>query len=370
MSNPRLADKTSWSVLCLAACAVAWTQSASAAEIVLRAKCQPSGPVVRLADVADVVSSDPRQVEALGALELFPAPPAGQPRFLRLRDVQDALLLRQVNLAEHRFSGASQVAVSASGESRQTEEATPSPALVKKAQQQVVSALARYLAQQTPIKEGWSVQPKLDAAAVKALATEGRITAVQGGQEPWEGSQRFEITVTSHAGPARMVVEAEISPSPMVVVTVVALPKGSLIRAGDVRLERAAQPENAADALRSLENAVDKETTQAIPAGVILQSQCVRPPVLVHRSEVVTVYSRSSGIRIRTTARAKEDGGVGELIAVESLTERKVFHARVTGVQEVEVYARAMAIEPGREEEILPRVARPLISNVGRSGAR
>jgi hypothetical protein len=51
------------------------------------------------------------------------------------------------------------------------------------------------------------------------------------------------------------------------------------------------------------------------------------------------LYARSAGLRVRTTVRSREDGGVGDLIAVESLTDRAAFYARVTGIQEAEVYA-------------------------------
>ncbi len=57
----------------------------SAAEIQLRPTAHPKGAVVTLGDVADVVSADRHQVDALATIELFPAPSAGRPRFLRAR---------------------------------------------------------------------------------------------------------------------------------------------------------------------------------------------------------------------------------------------------------------------------------------------
>ena len=53
-------------------------------------------------------------------------------------------------------------------------------------------------------------------------------------------------------------------------------------------------------------------------------------------------------MQVRTTARAREDGSQGDLITVESLTERKPFFARVCGPQEVEVLpdsVRVAAVE-------------------------
>ncbi len=69
----------------------------------------------------------------------------------------------------------------------------------------------------------------------------------------------------------------------------------------------------------------------------------LRPPLWVHRGDVVTVYANTAGIRIRTTARARDDGSQGELVAVESLLDRSTYYARVSGIREVEVFARARA---------------------------
>ena len=48
----------------------------------------------------------------------------------------------------------------------------------------------------------------------------------------------------------------------------------------------------------------------------------IRRPVVVRRGDAVTLYARSAGLRVRTTVRAREDGGVGDLITVESLDDR------------------------------------------------
>ena len=82
-------------------------------------------------------------------------------------------------------------------------------------------------------------------------------------------------------------------------------------------------------------------------------SDCLRPPLAVHRGEVVTVYAQSGAIRIRTNARARDEGSVGELVAVESLLNRSTYYARVSGIREVEVYARPTQVE-GQPAEHTP----------------
>ncbi len=87
------------------------------------------------------------------------------------------------------------------------------------------------------------------------------------------------------------------------------------------------------------------ELVRAVGTGLPVTSDALRPPLAVHRGEVVTVLARAGGIRIRTNARAREEGSVGELVAVESLSNRSTYYARVTGSREVEVYARPPQVE-------------------------
>ena len=79
--------------------------------------------------------------------------------------------------------------------------------------------------------------------------------------------------------------------------------------------------------------------------GAAVSSDCLRQPLAVHRGEVVTVYAQSGAVRIRTNARSRDEGSVGELVAVESLLNRSTYYARVSGVREVEVYARPPRVE-------------------------
>lgn len=100
-----------------------------AAEFRLRNRCQSRGPLVTLGDVAEIVAVDSRQAASLGAIELFPAPASSRQHYLSLRELQDLLLSRGVNLSEHRFSGANQVAVEAAsaGEGEEPAAASETP---------------------------------------------------------------------------------------------------------------------------------------------------------------------------------------------------------------------------------------------------
>ena len=87
-----------------------------------------------------------------------------------------------------------------------------------------------------------------------------------------------------------------------------------------------------------------------MPAGSVIDRETVRAPLLVRRGDVVTVYARSGSVRVRTTARARDDASAGEVVSVESLADRSTYLARVSGIREVEVFAHS----PRAESSQLP----------------
>lgn len=150
-------------------------------------------------------------------------------------------------------------------------------------------------------------------------------------------------------------VEAEVSVAQHYVVTRRAMTRGTVLGAGD--LELAVPPTKSLrrgqSPFLSVDEVLGNELTETVPAGAVLSSANIRAPLLVHRGQAVTVYSRAAGIEVRTTARAKEDGSHGTLVAVETIEDRQSYLARVCGSQEVEVLAGA-ASAPQRDRKPLP----------------
>jgi len=334
-------------------CAVALALIASVtwpvvgAELQLRARCQARGPVVTLGDVADVLAADPQQAEPLAGIELFPSPAPGQQRIVRAREIQDLLSARQVNLAEHRFSGSSQVVVEARGETQPGPRTPVSSSVRKRAERLAGEAIVRFLQQAVPGGASWNVEVSLSDAQARAIPADGRRIAVRGGAPPWTGSQSFELAVETPEGPSRLAVRAEVSARQPLVVAAVALARGAVVREGDVQVVQASAVSDTPDAAHAVDDVVGKEAVRAIPAGTIVQTSMLHAPLVIRRGEIITVYARSAGIRVRTTARAREEGSLGDLISVESISDRKkTYSARVSGIQEAEVFARAVQSAP------------------------
>ncbi|HUT11153.1 MAG TPA: flagellar basal body P-ring formation chaperone FlgA [Thermoguttaceae bacterium] len=315
--------------------------SARTAELRLRPQCQSRGSLVTLADVAEIFAADGQQAETLAAVELFPAPAASTQRFVRARELQDLLLLRGVDLAEHRFSGASLVAITGGPATvRIQPEPTLSFSAARRANGRVGDAVVQYLQRHVSADRTWNVEVELPESQARWAVDSASEIRVAGGSPPWTGRQRFEVTVDSAEGPVRFPLDVRIDVPPSVVVAVRALASGAIVQAGDVELRPAAAGDERFETIYSVEEVLGWQTTRALPEGKVLDRKSLCSPLLVRRRDPVTVYAHGPSVQVRTTARALDDGSFGETIRVESLLEREAYLVRIIGVREAEVDTR------------------------------
>jgi flagella basal body P-ring formation protein FlgA len=128
------------------------------------------------------------------------------------------------------------------------------------------------------------------------------------------------------------------------VVAVRAISRGAIVTAADVELqplERAPVASGRRAPFYDVNEIIGLEAARAIQPGEVIFSDQVRRPTLVKRGESVTVVVQGGGIRVRTTARAIQEGSQGDLVQVESLDSKEKFDARVIGLREVGVLAPA-----------------------------
>lgn len=326
---------------------LAMAHAAAAAEIKLRSECRCSQSLVRLGDVAEIHAAAGDEAAQLEQLELFPAPPQGQPRHLRVRELQDLLALRGLNLAQHRLSGASRVEICGAEEPKAASKPFARPlttSMMMRAEELVKKTVLAYLQQQVSASEPWRVEIKLEQDAARAVfAASHQPLNVQGGEPPYRGRQRMTLVVPGEEGEQSFEIEPLVSVAPMVAVAARSLAPGDNVQATDVKLVQVSTRQ-VEDPFYRLEDLIGQQAIGAIVEGQVIDRGDVRAPLLVRRGDAVTVYARSAGVQVRTTGRAQEEGSRGELITVESLLNRQRFFARVTGIHEVEVFASALEV--------------------------
>lgn len=318
---------------------------AGAVEVRLRTECVPESRLVTLADLADISPLDGDASERLAAVKLFPAPVRGKKRLIRVGELMEVLTLRGFEVRDIRFTGSDTVSI----ESPQAVRLVPnSPAQqrlpaseIARASDAVKQAVAKHLADITGDDTPWAVELSVSPRAAEQILSGKEALRVRTEAEPKAGRHTFFVSGRGARPEDELTVEAEIWQTPSIVVASRELARGERLTVADVKLQTADRRSARTAGLASLENAVGKELTRGVPAGQPIPADAVRSPRLVQRGEIVTVHAHNAGVRVRVSARAREDGGQDDLVLIESLENRKTYYARVSGVQTVDVYAQA-----------------------------
>jgi flagella basal body P-ring formation protein FlgA len=188
----------------------------------------------------------------------------------------------------------------------------------------------------------WHVTLNVPGQLLSTLPTDSTTWKISGGAAPWTGMQRLLVSFAGQHGADGFTAPAEISlPSPVAVATR-PLDRGAVITAADIELQQRDISQAAAGRpvpFSSVEKLIGMEATRSIQPGSLIMSDSVQPPVLVKRGDSVTVFARGGGIQVRTVARARENGSLGQPIQVESLENHKPYDAVVTGMREAMVFA-------------------------------
>ena len=242
------------------------------------------------------------------------------------------------------MSGASQVTLAATPPP--SEPKTIMPAMEKRATDAVRTAVQQYTARQRHSSDILDLQFTLSDEQVRAIDAAVYRVAVRGGSDPWLGDQHYDILLA--AGGKPLPLDAQVRLPPSAVVAKRALNRGDIVQPEDVTLARLKVGADTSGLFDRIESVVGSELTRALGPGQTIDDSSLRQPLLVRKGDAVTVYTRSPGLQVRTTARAKEDGSLGDLISIESMLNRQTFLARVSGSQEVEIYARPADTGTGR----------------------
>lgn len=389
MAQPHMA---SWLfALAIALLAGAVASSAQAADIVLLERVRASGPVIRLGDIAAVLSGDVDEVDRLSAAALMPAPAPAATRFITVQQVRDLLGAHGWDVSRMRFrgAGASRISGPSTPQEKQQDAAAepagaaprpkqqtgfrlassapsrrPGPASVRLTRrrleeltEELTQKLNDYVRKETgdPLLQALEVELKQRNAQQLAEATTdisiGATTAIG------EGLQRFIIQCGTPKGTVKFPVFARVAVARPAVLVKRSVPRGTVITAADV--EEAPLPRDyAAPAdwtiAQSVEEVIGKEAARPLRAGDVVTDANTLPPLMVERGEVVTVTAGGGGIRVRMQVKAMRDGRHGELIEVQRLETRTRFDARVVGRGELAVLSAGTSAVESVASDVKP----------------
>lgn len=341
-----------------AAVLVASQWSARAAEIHFQAEARVPRGIVRLGDVADIITADEAEARLLEGIALVPAPEVDQPRLLKRQELQQLLQLSGVKFRDHRFSGAEATQLVAGPATAahtvrkaSTVELIPAviptapvvknvpaltPAKETTAAARVSEAIVQHLKSIADVSADWQADVAFSPRVAQAL--EGKqLLRVEGGVSPWIGRQSFMLLVGDEAAPVRLPLEAAISGTTRAVTVVRPIERGMTLAAQDLQLQTVSL-KTGVRLVIDPQQLIGLETTRTLNAGQLVGIDMVRTVRLVKRGEEIQVVSVGAGVQIIEPAKALNDGSQGDSIEVEFADRRKMV-TRVTGLRRAEVYA-------------------------------
>jgi flagellar basal body P-ring formation protein FlgA len=320
-------------------------QAAPAADICFQPIAYVSTATVHLRDVATVRASDPAVMTRLEQVVLAPAPPPGRRMRLDFADIRSRLEAAGMPLAELNYSGSTVVVVASADVQAPIKpkrikitKALPivAPAQVKRAEQIMREAVRRSMHDKHTEKPTMFVDVVVDPADARTVLANAARGFEIGAVNPKNTEpQIVQVGYQDLQGqPARLQVHCMISERPQVPVLTRAVSTGDVIHESDL----AWQPvDNTAGLLTRVEEIVDKEAKRSIHANEPIRASEVRNVPLVRANDIVTGIWRSGGICITGQFKAKEDGGLGDVITLVKLNARDQLTARVTDVHEAEI---------------------------------
>jgi flagella basal body P-ring formation protein FlgA len=180
-----------------------------------------------------------------------------------------------------------------------------------------------------------------------------RITFADGDEKllsrPAVGGERFEFEPLSSTGIGRVPVmvrrwrgqkmttervTADVSRRYLAVVATGAVSRGEVLTGDDVEIKEVYLDESRGTPMADLSRVVGQECTAQLRAGAVVFASSLKSPVLVKRGDMMTVRCIVGSLVVKTTARAVEDGSMGDAIQVRNERSRGTFYVKVTGSQE------------------------------------
>lgn len=123
--------------------------------------------------------------------------------------------------------------------------------------------------------------------------------------------------------PVRIIVEARL------LVAARSLPRGTILRPGDLSLTRQDISAAPFGYLTDPARAVGKRLKHPLPAGAVVTETVLENRPLVKRGQRVTLVAETAGLSVRMAGTALMDGGVGERIRVRNIRSRRIIEGTV-----------------------------------------
>jgi flagella basal body P-ring formation protein FlgA len=300
---------------------------------VLRAQATVTGDVVKIGDLVE-------NAGIIAKVAIFRAPDLGTSGTVSAETVAAAV-------QKHALVGLDTAGLT---EVRVTRPARSIPA------KEIEDALAQALAAQYQMGAAKDIAVTFDgilsAINVEPSALgEPRVTRVAYDQR----TARFDASIdlpTGAAARGNLRLTGRAVPTLEIVTLAHAVDRGTVLKDGDIVVERRPRAEISRDALFDPERAHGLAVRSNLPAGAILRAADLTKPEVVQRNDMVTLTYAMPGLTLTVRGKALEGGAQGDVISVVNEQSKRTLQAVVTGPGRAAISTDgprfAANLEPGR----------------------
>ncbi|MDR0881732.1 MAG: flagellar basal body P-ring formation chaperone FlgA [Candidatus Adiutrix sp.] len=300
--------------------------AAAQVAVTVPAETTVDGPRLTLGAMAEITLLNPAGAdlaEKLAALDLGPAPAAGQTLALRRAQLEQRLTASRLDLSETTWQLPEELRLTGRGQ--------------ELSQDTLRRALTKYLAETEPYQSGKFELVSVNFSDLPTLPpgqTSYRF-APQASTNPTYLSGAFFFAVDGREV-ARARVTAQIDLSIPAVVATRTLSKGQVLTETDLSLTLAPFAQ-AKGALTSLALTTGATLKTSLTTGEVVKERHLTKSLMVRRGDAVTIIAQQGGLRVTDSGLAKQDGALGETIPVLNQSSKKTISGRIIGPNQVEI---------------------------------
>lgn len=291
-------------------------------QLVLRQEAYVEGPQILLGDIAEI---DSDRYEELADIEISVAPLPGQSKQLQAGLVQSRIEHAGIPAEEFNLAGPRLVKTT-------TLHLEVSPETLEQDLREFIDVHMPWPAANATVD--------LVVPTFQVVVPMGDITIDWRPTPTYEyvgsGSFRGEIRVDGDLKKT-VLCRANIEAYGEVVVAAAEIPRGQPVTSSNVTTQVAAISTLKTGAVTSVQSILGQVARSTIFPGQVITERQVLPPLLIKRGQVVLVEARMGSLVVRTRAKARSDGRLGEIINCENTESKTEFQGvvREDGVVEV-----------------------------------
>jgi len=321
-------------------------------------------PSIHLSDIAELQGFEPQEEQSLSQVVVASAPSAGGTRLLDLERLRSAVAEAGHNLARITVGGSIQCTVSRPAElapsavshhsdsdlprTRMRSVRDPAPGTARsvrgEGETEDAPTLRRAVVdhfRQALARMGARAEVVFDHTSESVLDLAGPAYSfrIRPRRSELIGLIPVEVDVLTDGLVAQQVpLVVQVSAIRRAVAAKRSINQDAAIRAADVELAEVAVTRLDEPLLDSLNHVVGQRARRFLPAGTLLTDSMIEAVPLVTRGQLVTLISVAGRVRVVTTAKAVEDGLLGQVIKVRAVdNQRMEFDATVAGPGEVQI---------------------------------